>query len=472
MLGPLGPRLLRGGRQGLPQLRSRAARSAFAPSPERFDVAVVGGGSAGTTVLNVLRHQVPYLSMALIDPSDTHTYQPGWTLVGSDDMRADSTSRPMHSVLPDGVSWIRRPVERFEPEKDTLHLGPSPVTTASGLAADGPKSVEYRRLIVCPGLELDWGAIQGLEATLGRNGVTSNYHPKHCEYTAQLVRSMPPGGRAVFTQPAMPIKCVGAPQKALYLSASTWERRGDVSYLSIHFYSAASTLFGVPAYVPALSSYMSRYGAKVHFQHRLESVDGPGRVATFVRNDDSRVQVGFDMLHVVPPQRAPRCVRESALADETGFVEVNTETLRHARFKNVYALGDVISSSNSKTVAAVRKQVPVLVHNMLEDMEEAVGPRTVAMYDGYGACPLTVERGKVVLAEFGWDGKLLPTYPRWLIDGTQPSRLAWFINARLMPWYYWHIMLPGREATHPRSKPMVVPAEQSETNESPGAKRL
>jgi sulfide:quinone oxidoreductase len=68
-----------------------------------------------------------------------------------------------------------------------------------------------------------------------------------------------------------------------------------------------------------------------------------------------------------------------------------------------------------------------------------------AIYDGYGSCPLTVERGKIVLAEFGYGGKLLPSFPHWLIDGTQPSHLAWLLKERMLPPIYWMAMLRGRE---------------------------
>jgi sulfide:quinone oxidoreductase len=72
-------------------------------------------------------------------------------------------------------------------------------------------------------------------------------------------------------------------------------------------------------------------------------------------------------------------------------------------------------------------------------------PRRDAIYDGYGSCPLTVERGKIVLAEFGYGGKLMPSFPKWLIDGTRPSRLAWWLKERLLPPVYWEAMLKGRE---------------------------
>ena len=93
-------------------------------------------------------------------------------------------------------------------------------------------------------------------------------------------------------------------------------------------------------------------------------------------------------------------------------------------------------------MAAVRKQAPIVAVNALAAL---AGKPPVADYDGYGSCPLTVERGKVVLAEFGYGGKLLPSFPNWLIDGTRPSRLSWLLKDTILPPVYWHGMLKGRE---------------------------
>src|SRR3546814_15282046 len=60
------------------------------------------------------------------------------------------------------------------------------------------------------------------------------------------------------------------------------------------------------------------------------------------------------------------------------------------------------SASNAKTAAAVRKQAPVVAVNALATLD---GREPLADYDGYGSCPLTVEQGKIVLAEFGYGGK-------------------------------------------------------------------
>lgn len=397
------------------------------------DIVIIGGGSAGIAVASSLLARRSGLDIAVIDPADVHYYQPGWTLVGGGVFDPADTVRTMSAVLPAGVKWIKAAVTAFEPKDDAVIL-------------EGCRVVKYKRLIVCPGLKLDWHKVEGLIETLGRNGVTSNYRYDLAPYTWELARGLK-SGRALFTQPPMPIKCAGAPQKVMYLSADHWRREGVLGDIDVGFYNAGGVLFGVPAYVPALMDYVNRYDVHLNFHHNLTAIDGPARKAWFVKKppdgDAETVEVSFDMIHVTPPQTAPDFIRVSPLADAAGWAEVDQGTLRHKRFANIYALGDVASAPNAKTAAAARKQAPVVAENVLADMD--LRPKRDAIYDGYGSCPLTVERGKIVLAEFGYGGKLLPSFPKWLIDGTQPSRLAWWLKERILPPVYWQAMLKGRE---------------------------
>jgi sulfide:quinone oxidoreductase len=396
------------------------------------EVVIVGGGSAGIAVASSLLARQPGLDIAIIDPADVHYYQPGWTLVGAGVFDATTTARTLGSVLPRGVHWLKAAVAAFEPERDAVIL-------------DGCRVVKYRQLVVCPGLKLDWQGIEGLADTLGRNGVTSNYRYDLAPYTWQLVQKLR-GGRAVFTQPPMPIKCAGAPQKAMYLSADQWRRAGVLRDTDIQFCSAGAVLFGVADYVPALMAYVQAYGIQLNFGQTLTAIDGAARKAWFSQTgaDGGQTQVvrEFDMIHVVPPQKAPDFIRVSPLADAAGCVDVDPATLRHKAYANVFALGDAANTPNAKTAAAARKQAPVVAHNLLAARGAAQGE---ARYDGYGSCPLTVARGKIVLAEFGYGGKLLPSFPRWLIDGRRPSRLAWYLKERILPPLYWQGMLKGRE---------------------------
>ncbi len=395
-------------------------------------VVIVGGGSAGISVATSLLKRQGNLDITIIDPAAEHYYQPGFTMVGGGVFRIGQTKRSMASVMPSDVTWIQKAVASFDPDNNALAL-------------DDGSTITYERLIVCPGLKLNWDGIEGLRETLGKNGVTSNYLPDYAPYTWDLVRKLK-SGKAVFTQPPMPIKCAGAPQKALYLSADYWLKSGALNKISIDFCNAGGVLFGVADYVPALQSYIDRYRANLKLNHNLVKVDGPGQTAWFNKTDadgnTETVEIRFNMLHVCPPQTAPDFVRNSPLADAAGWVDVDQHTLRHKVYGNIWGLGDATNTPNAKTAAAVRKQAPVVACNVLEDIRK--GSQTYG-YDGYGACPLTVENGRIVLAEFSYGGKLAPSLPTWLLKGTQPTWLAWFLKKVIMPMLYWDGMLKGRE---------------------------
>jgi sulfide:quinone oxidoreductase len=397
-----------------------------------WDVLIIGGGAGGIAVASSLLARDGDLDIAIVDPAEVHYYQPGWTLVGAGVFDKGHTVKTMASLIPAGVEWIKAAVMAFEPENDQVVL-------------ENCRRLQYRRLVVAPGIKLDWDAVEGLPETLGHNGVTSNYRFDLAPYTWRLVQNLEKG-RALFTQPPMPIKCAGAPQKAMYLSCDHWLRAGRLGDIEVEFHNAGGVLFGVKDYVPALMEYVERYNAALKFNHRLTRIDGEARKAWFASTDEDgnaiEVTREFDMIHVTPPQCAPDFIADSPLADEAGWVDVDQNTLRHKRFENIWALGDAMNAPNAKTAAAARMQAPVVANNLLADLGVVSG---IAHYNGYGSCPLTVERGKIVLAEFGYGGKLLPSFPTWVINGKRPSRLAWLLKEKILPPVYWKAMLKGRE---------------------------
>ena len=397
-----------------------------------YDVVIVGGGSAGIAVASSLLKRRSQLDIVVIEPRYKHFYQPGFTMVGGGIFDPSQTQTFTEKVMPEGVRWIKTAAAGFSPERNRVTL------------EDG-STLGYRQLIVAPGLKLDWAAVDGLRENLGKNGVTSNYRFDYAPYTWELVKNMR-SGRAVFTQPPMPIKCAGAPQKAMYLSCAHWLENNVLGDIDVNFCNAGGVLFGIEHYVPPLMEYVKKYDAGLSFFHNLVAVDGEAKKAWFdvskPGTETVREEIEFDMLHVTPPQTAPDFVRSSPLANEAGWVDVHQDTLQHKRFENVFSLGDVCSAPNAKTLAAARMQAPVVAANLLAVFD---GMELVAEYDGYGSCPLTVEKGKIVLAEFGYGGKLLPTFPEWLIKDVEPSRAAWFLKEKLLPTVYYQLMLKGRE---------------------------
>jgi sulfide:quinone oxidoreductase len=189
-----------------------------------------------------------------------------------------------------------------------------------------------------------------------------------------------------------------------------------------------------------LQKIVDKYGITLHFKHDLIEIDGEKKLATFrLMNGLGGVTVvkKFDMIHVTPPQSAPDFIRQSVLADEKGWMDLNKFTLQHQKFENIFGLGDVTNTPNAKTGAAVRKQVPVLVQNIVSLMENK--PLNAA-YNGYGSCPLTVGYGKLVLAEFGYDNKVMETFP---FDQSKPRWTMWILKKYILPWLYWNKILKG-----------------------------
>lgn len=393
-------------------------------------IVIVGGGAAGLSVAAGLLRKSGDIDVAIIEPSSDHYYQPGWTLVGGGAMSADETHRQEQEYMPDKATWIKDAVVAFQPETNQ-------VTLASG------KTVNYKYLVVAAGLQLDWSSVSGLVDTLGFNGVTSNYRFDLAPYTWRLTQEFS-GKKALFTQPAMPIKCAGAPQKAMYLSADHWRKNKQPA--DVHFYSQGGAMFGVPAYAEALDKVVLEYGIHTHFGHNLVAVDGPARKAWF-DTEEGKIETDFDMLHVVPPQSAPDFIKHSPLSGDAGWVTVDKHSLRHSMYANVYGLGDCTNTPNAKTLAAVRRQFPVVVVNLLRDLGNDENEK---FYDGYGACPLTTSLGEVMLAEFRYDGEIVPSFP---LDPRVPRRMNWHLKRRFFPWLYWSVMLSGKDWNKPTPKP-------------------
>lgn len=397
------------------------------PASIHHQIVIVGGGTAGTTVAASLLQQRSSLQIAIIDPSDRHYYQPAFTLVGGGSYAMADTWKARQDTIPAGATWIQAAVASLEPDSNRLTL------------ADG-RTLSYDYLVLAPGMKLDWERVEGLTETLGKHGVTSNYKPETAPYTWECLQKFK-GGNAVFTQSPNPIKCAGAPQKIAYLTAHHLKRHNLSGNSKLFFYNAGPSLFSVPAFVPHLQKVMDRYGIQNLPNRDLVAVDGQKKIAIFqeLEGDKKRIEQPFDMLHVTPHQCAPDFVRTSTLVNAAGWIDVDKHTTQHVRHANIFSLGDASSLPTSKTAAAVRKQAPVTVKNLLAAIDQQPLP---AKYDGYTSCPLVTSYGTVMLAEFIYDGVVTPTLP---LNPFNESHFYWIVKKYLLPPFYWKQMLMGKE---------------------------
>lgn len=397
-----------------------------APAAEsHYRVLIIGGGDAGISVAARMRRAAPGVEVAVLEPSDKHYYQPLWTLVGAGEARKESTVRSEESYIPKGVTWVRDAAAELVPERNEVRT------------RDG-RTITYDFLVVAPGIQVNWGAIPGLEDAIGHDGVCSNYSYDYVDKTWEFIRAFK-GGTALFTHPATPIKCGGAPQKIMYLADDAFRRQGVRDRTNIIFAIAGAGIFSVEKYAKTLRGVIDRRGIDVRYKHNLIEVRGREKQAV-VEHVETKEQtvIPYELLHVTPPMSAPDFIRSSALANETGWVDVDKGTTQHVRFPNVFGLGDASSLPTSKTGAAIRKQTPVLVRNLRRALD---GEAPDAIYDGYAACPIVTGYNKLVLAEFDYDLTPKESFP---FDQSKERRSMYLMKKHGLPALYWHGILKGR----------------------------
>lgn len=413
------------------------------------NIVIVGGGTGGImTAARLVKEKD--MKVTLLEPAEYHYYQPAWTLVGANTYDFEKTKRKMSDVMPAGVHWVKEYAESVDGASNT-------VTTSTG------QKITYDYLILSPGLVMDLNQIEGLAEAIDKGVVCSNYtDPKH---TWEVLRNFK-GGNAVFTQPTTPIKCGGAPQKIAYLAADYFRKNGLDKKTNVVLAMPGSVIFGVKEIKKTLEKVIDRYG--IHFKPHYAPVkiDADKQIITFkwvnagdsecVINDgnvlhehksgESFIEMPFDMLHLAPPQAAPKFIRESDLANEGGWLDVDINTLQHKKYHNIFGMGDAAALPTAKTGAAIRKQVPVVIANLKSLIKN--DKLSDLSYNGYSSCPLVTGYGKMVLAEFDYKNNFTPD-PKLkqmlIFDSSKELTRLWWLKKYILPKLYWDKMLKGKD---------------------------
>lgn len=393
---------------------------------DHYRVVVVGGGTGGLMVAAQLRNRPNPPEVAIIEPSAKHYYQPLWTLVGGGVFPREESERDEAEFIPPGATWLQDAAASFDPAQRT-------VTTAGG------RTIGYDQLVVAPGVQLDWEKIPGLAETVGRpgTGVVSNYGYDLVPATWEAIRNFR-GGTAIFTEPKTPVKCGGAPQKIMYLAEETFRRNGVREKSRVLFANAKAVNFTSPAYAVTLMNICRARGIEVQLEMELVALHPDARDALFRLKDGTEQALHYDLIHVTPPHSAPDFVKRSPLANADGWLDVDRNTLAHVKWPGVWGLGDASSLPTSKTGAAIRKQAPVLVENLLAAMD---GRQPTASYDGYTGCPVVTGYGKLIMAEFDYTKEPTESFP---FDQNRERYSMYALKAYALPRMYWNGMLRGR----------------------------
>lgn len=412
-----------------------------------YQILIIGAGTAGIMTAAQLKNK--NLDIGIIDPADYHYYQPAWTLVGAGAYDKQKTQRPMSSLIPEGVRWIKDAVVYVDVDNKTIET-------------EAQSKFTYDYLVVCPGLVNDYSLIEGLAEAVEKGVVCSNYIDP--EYTWKQLQAFQ-GGTAVFTQPNTPIKCGGAPQKIMYLACDYFRKKGIAQKTKVYFPMPGSVIFGVKKIADTLLEVVDRYQIDFKPFHNPIKIDAEAKVIyfkpvttqenhCFVTSDDQQIKIlddgivamSFDFLHLAPPQTAPAFIKYSNLVNEAGWLDVHHNSLQHNRYPNVFGLGDVAGLPTAKTGAAIRKQVPVVVDNLMRLIQNQEA--TNKGYEGYSSCPLVTGYGKMVLAEFNYKNEFTPD-PKLkqmlLFSSHKEHWRLWILKKYMLPYLYWSKMMKGKQ---------------------------
>ena len=378
------------------------ARQARAQVRTNAHIVILGAGAAGTALANRLVERLDGARITIVDGRAEHWYQPGFTLIAAGLKPAGYSVSRTTEWLPDGIDFKAEYAAEIDPEAKRVGL-------ASG------ESLNYDYLIVAPGLVLDWSGIEGFSLDMvGQNGIGAVYAgPEYAEATWRaLDRFTDEGGEAVFTRPATEMKCAGAPLKYAFLTDDHARRKGNRGATKITYAAHSGIFFGVPIVNEKVRMLFERQEIETVYNHELRAID-PGKKTLTFSTPDGQVEMPFDFTNVIPPMRAPEVVRQSGLSwadrwEGQGWVEVDQYSLRHLRYPDVFAAGDVAGVPKGKTAASVKWQVPVIEEHLVAQI---AGDTTDAAYNGYTSCPLITRVGRAMLIEFDYKDNLVPSFP-------------------------------------------------------------
>lgn len=417
-------------------------------------IVIVGGGSGAIMALSRLVRAIKNPDITIIAPNEIHLYQPGQVFVAAGKMKMEDLILDNNDYInTDKVTWIKDEVASFDAANNKLK-------TLSG------EEVSYDYMVIATGVQYNYEEIEGLKIEdIGTNGISSVYLSDLAKGTARGATvtwdwfnelkeaSKKSKQKVIYTQPNTPIKCGGAPQKMLYLSADYLKLDGlSADY---YFVSSHDKLFHLPAIDEELHKTQDLYDKiENKFRHHFKSIDVKNKKATFIhayekevydedfgttekQSVSEEVVMDYDFIHIVPPMSPVDALMKSDLISEMGWLDVDQYTLQHKKYPNVFGIGDVCGIPMGKTGGSARHHGPILTANVISAMKHE---ELKKKFDGYTVCPLKTQYGKIIMAEFNYKGPA-PTLP---IAFEKPRWMWWAFDLYMLKPMYKYLMLTGR----------------------------
>jgi sulfide:quinone oxidoreductase len=404
---------------------------------------VLGGGTAGTMVVNKLHHRLDRADwlITVVDRDRDHLYQPGLLLLPFGGYEPDELVKPRERFIPDDVELVIGEIDRVEADDNRVFL------------ADGVE-LPYDYLVIASGTSPRPDQTPGMADAEWRKSIFDFYTLDGAVALRDKLASWA-GGRLVVHIVDMPIKCPVAPLEFAFLADAFFAGRNMRDKVDITFVTPLEGAFTKPIASRRLGGMLEERHITLEPDYVIDRVDPETK--TLVSMDER--EVPFDLLVTVPLNMGADFIARSGLGDDLNYIPVDKHTLLSTKYGNIFALGDASNIPASKAGSVAHFSVELFTENFLEHIE---GRPMTHGFDGHANCFIESGRGKALLIDFNYDTEPLPG--RYPVPGIGPLTLLEESHVNHLGklgfrWAYWHLLLRGR--------PIPVPALMSMAGKHP-----
>jgi sulfide:quinone oxidoreductase len=391
------------------------------------NLVILGAGSGGTMLANRMQKKLPSdWQMTVVDPDPTHLYQPGLLFLPFGARDEEKMQRPRGRTLARGVSWVRKTVDRVDPDTKTV-------------AFEGGDTQGYDLLVIASGCRIRPEETPGLD--------DGEWHKSiHDFYTLAGARALRDalarfeGGRLVLNVVEMPIKCPVAPMEFLFLADEYFTKKGIRDKVELVYATPMDGAFTRPKCNTVLNYLIEQKGIQIQTDFGTGEVDADGH--KLVAYDEQ--EIPYDLLVSIPVHTGAQFVEDSGMGNELAFVPTHPHTLQAKDHEDIFVLGDATNLASSKAGSVAHFQSEVLEENLLHSM---AGKSLDEGFDGHANCFIETGFGKAILIDFNYETE--PLTGKFPLPGIGPMTLLGesrinHLGKLAFRWVYWNMLLPGR----------------------------
>ena len=390
---------------------------------------VLGGGTAGTMVVNKLRKKLKKdeWSITIVDKDNDHIYQPGLLLLPFGVYEKEELVKKRDHFFPHGVEFIRTGIDNIVPEANQV------------LLSDG-RIVEYDQLIIATGTSPRPDQTPGMDDPVNWRKNVFDFFTLDGSVALRNALAAWQGGRLVIHITEMPIKCPVAPLEFAFLADAFFEELKMRDRVEIVYVTPLEGAFTKPTASKQLGSMLADRNIRLEPDFMIEHIDPATK--TLVSMDER--EIPFDLLVTIPLNMGQDFIARSGMGNELNYVPVDKETFLSKKYPNVFALGDASDIPASKAGSVAHFAIELFAENFIDYVE---GRPMKHRFDGHANCFIESGHGKGLLIDFNYTTEpLTGKFPIPLI-GPLPllkeSRLN-HMGKLAFRWIYWNLLLKGR----------------------------